>query len=651
MAEPFNHLELLAPARDLEVGRAAIAHGADAVYIGGPGFGARAAAGNSIADIEALCSYAHRFHARVFMALNTLIYDDEFEAALRLAHQAYEAGVDALILQDMGLMAARSELPPIELHASTQCDIRTPEKAAFLDALGFSQVVLARELTLEEIARCRAAMPRARIEFFVHGALCVSYSGRCYLSCAECSRSANRGACAQPCRLPYTVTDTFGQILAQQKHVLSLKDNDQSAHLAQLVAAGVSSFKIEGRLKDADYVKNITAHYRRAIDRFLEQEACGRYQKSSLGKVDLTFEPNPAKTFHRSETDYFLHGRHSGMASLATPKSTGEFVGRVTALNRRDPQSVDITGRVAIANGDGLVYFDASEMLSGLHVNRAEVLSKNQTRLFLRDTLSRHPNLTVGSALMRNRDTAFAKALEASAGGRRMPVTLTLKVTSDEVSLTAQENETKTSFTVHQAFVVSEAKDPEKSLKGIRQALEQTGETDFVLDSLYFDFKGWTAPFIPLSVAKNLRRDALKGLSEALIAAHARGTPLPMQDVSGLTGALPQDFTLNCANEKARAFYASLGLKETASAFEVDHTALDLSEAELMRCRYCIRHELGACPKLLKGEPEKKQAFKAANGGVLKPKPLILTDEKGRRLIARFDCRACEMTISLADGV
>ena len=649
MPDRLHQLELLAPARDITVGMAAISHGADAVYIGGPGFGARSSAGNPIEDIEKLASYAHRYHARVFMALNTLIYDNEIEDAVKLAHRAYEAGVDALILQDMGLL--KTELPPIEIHASTHCDIRTPEKASMLDALGFAQVVLARELTLGEIKACRMAMPRSRIEFFVHGALCVSYSGRCYLSCSQCARSANRGACAQPCRLPYDVFDAFGREIAHRKHVLSLKDNDQSANLEQLISAGVSSFKIEGRLKDVDYVKNITAYYRKKIDAFLESDAGAGYIAASLGHTEFTFTPDPAKTFHRSKTDYFVNGRQKAIANLDTPKSTGEVIGKVVAINRKTPQSIDIATKLAIANGDGLTYLDDAEELQGLNVNRAEVVAKGKTRIFLHEPLIRHPGLTVGAVLTRNKDRLFAKMLEGKTSTRTMDVDLKLIVGDDTLSLFATEVQTQTCVVAETSFTASPAKDAGKVLSGIETALRQTGDTDFKVIDINFDFGKTDAPFIPVSVLKKLRREVLEKLSEAISDNHVRFTRLQTVPFkSPYRDQKPEklDFTLNCANAKARDFFKELGIELPPAAFEIAGQTIDLTHAELMRCRHCIRHTLGLCPKTVKGSPEAKEAFKKANGGHLKPLPLLLVDDKGERLVARFDCRACEMTISKA---
>ncbi len=651
MSEAFEKLELLAPARDLEVGLAAIGHGADAVYIGGPAFGARAAAGNSMSDIEKLVRAAHRVHARVFVALNTICFDDEVDQALEVARQAWNAGVDALIVQDLGLLKAG--LPPIEIHASTQCDIRTPEKAALMDALGFSQVVLARELTLAEIAACRLAMPRARIEFFVHGALCVSYSGRCYLSCAQTSRSANRGACAQPCRLPYDVFDLQGRELARGRHVLSLKDNNQSANLKALVKAGVSSFKIEGRLKDAAYVKNITAFYRQKLDDVIE-ELAGGCQQQSLGRTTFFFTPDPRKSFQRGATDYFVNGRQLMIASLDTPKSTGERIGTVKTVKTSAPQSVDIETQATLSNGDGLIYFDHRRTLCGLNVNRAEPLGANLVRVHVRDGLRHHPDLRPGTVIGRNKDRAFERALEGKSAERRIPVDFVLAADASAVTLKARAGGVLVQESA--PFEVSLAKDPARGLASIKGALKKTGETGFSFASLALEGTDGNAdavPFVPVSVMNNLRRAVLEKLEAAIIKSQPAGTVAvpdferarrlaPLCDLSG--------FGANAANHFTRELLSELGAAGPLLAFEVDGRKADLFTAELMRCRHCVRHTLDLCPKRVKGDPAKKEAFKRANGGKLKPLPLILVNDKGRRLIARFDCRHCEMTISLVEN-
>ena len=355
-----HQLELLAPARDAEIGIEAIQHGADAVYIGGPSFGARTSADNRVQDIARLVKHAHRFQSRIFVTLNTILRDDELEPARKLAWQLYDAGVDALIIQDMGLLEI--DLPPIQLHASTQTDIRTPEKARFLQDVGLNQIVLARELTLEQIAAIRAATDPARctLEFFIHGALCVAYSGQCYISHAHTGRSANRGECSQACRLPYQVVDSAGRFVAHDKHVLSMKDNNQSANLAALVDAGVRSFKIEGRYKDMGYVKNITAHYRTLLDELIEaREGSDRpFARSSSGRTTFAFTPDPNQNFNREFTDYFVQGRKDDIGAFDSPKNPGQPIGFVTQVG---PNWVELElndTSMALHNGDGLCYYD-----------------------------------------------------------------------------------------------------------------------------------------------------------------------------------------------------------------------------------------------------------------------------------------------------
>ena len=637
-------LELLAPARDADVARAAIDHGADAVYIGGPGFGARVAAGNSLDDLAQLAAWAKNYHARVYMTLNTVLFNEELAEAVRLAWQAYDAGVDALIIQDMGLLT--EELPPLEIHASTQCDIRTPEKAAFLDNLGFNQIVLARELTLEEIRRCREAMARARIEFFVHGALCVSYSGRCYLSCAETGRSANRGACAQPCRLPYSVFDRDGRELAHRKHVLSLMDNDQSGNLEALVDAGVTSFKIEGRLKDAAYVKNITAYYRQKLDDLIRRRQADGWHSESLGNTTFTFTPDPCRTFHRGATDYFVNGRRPMIAQLATPKSTGETVGRVVKLASH-PAAVTVKTQTELANGDGLVYLDANEELQGLAVNRAEVNVNGTTTIYLRESLARHPHLAVGTMLNRNKDRLFAKVLEGTTSRRLIPVAFKLTARTDCLTLEAAAAAYHAS--VERPFAVQAAKNADRARETLANALTKTGDTVFEAAGVTIDASALgddAVPFVPMSAANDLRRQVLEQLSAAVRAGHAHGVRHPALDGNS-SSETTLDFRGNVANEKAVAFWKSHGVIRIESAAEADPAPLQTTDS-LMHTRHCIRWTLGLCPRQTKGDEAAKERFKAMNGGHLKPEPLFLVDDKGRRLVARFDCKACEMHIGWA---
>ena len=401
-----HELELLAPARDVEIGRQAILHGADAVYLGGPVFGARANAANSVADIAKLVEFAHRYHARIFTTINTILHDAELEEARKLVWQLYDAGVDALIIQDMGLL--EMDLPPIQLHASTQCDIRTVEKAKFLADSGFSQLVLARELTVEEITAVHAAVGNsATIEYFIHGALCVAFSGQCYISHAETGRSANRGDCSQACRLPYTLTDQSGAVVAFDKHLLSMKDNNQSGNLEHLIDAGVRSFKIEGRYKDMAYVKNITAHYRILLDEIMEQR--GEFTRASSGTTRHYFRPDPDRNFHRGSTDYFASGRKIDIGAFDSPKFIGQPIGHVVAVGDK---SIDIQTSDELNNGDGLNFMRKREVV-GLHVNRAEKLNNKGDgqvvyRVFPKDPVNSYGGLKAGLPMHRNRDHAVS---------------------------------------------------------------------------------------------------------------------------------------------------------------------------------------------------------------------------------------------------
>ena len=455
----------MAPARDLEVGKAAIDAGADAVYIGAPEFGARQAASNSIEDIAALVNYSHRFGAQVLVTLNTLLHDDEFPRACALAHDLYKVGVDALIIQDLNLL--NYDLPPIRLHASTQCDNRTPEQILHLQQLGFRRAVLARELSLQDIANINNAILmqnskfKIELEAFVHGALCVSYSGRCYLSEVLMDRSANRGCCAQLCRQRYDLLDKDGNEILDaygkpihQRYLLSLQDMDRSLHLAQMIEAGVTTFKIEGRLKDRDYVTNIVAYYRQLLDQIIASNP--NLQQASTPSVQTyNFTPNPAKTFHRGQTDYFLHKRTPQMANWDTPKSTGEKIGRVVAL-RKDAICVQLQPNITLHNGDGICFED-----KGFAINRVEGewIYPNQM-----------PNIQRGTILYRNLDTEFLRSLQAK---RQIPVDIRFEVIPEGYRLTIGEKTTD--------FVAEhqEANNTQRALQTIIQQLSKLGDTDF----------------------------------------------------------------------------------------------------------------------------------------------------------------------------
>ncbi len=442
MATPDHQLELLAPARDADIGIEAVNHGADAVYIGGPSFGARSSADNPVREIARLVRYAHLFHAAIFVTLNTILRDDELEPARKLAWQLYDAGADALIIQDMGLL--QIDLPPIQLHASTQCDIRTPQKARFLQDVGLSQLVLARELTLEQIRAVRA-QTQCKLEFFIHGALCVAYSGQCYISQAQTGRSANRGECSQACRLPYQVIDERGRFVAHDKHVLSMKDNNQSANLAALVDAGIRSFKIEGRYKDLAYVKNITAHYRRRLDELIEQRehSAMPLQRASSGTTTLTFAPDPSQNFNREFTDYFVQGRRDDIGAFDSPKNPGRSIGHVTQVGTNWVELELADAATLLHNGDGLCYYDLQKELTGLAINRAERMpgKANRWRVFPKDALATLPDLRRGTEVNRNRDMDWVRALEKKSAVRRIGLWAALHLGADSLTLTLTDED------------------------------------------------------------------------------------------------------------------------------------------------------------------------------------------------------------------
>lgn len=620
--DPTQALELLAPAKTAAIGRDAILHGADAVYIGGPAFGARDKAGNSISDIAALVDYAHRFHARIYVTLNTILHDAELESARKLAYECYDAGVDALIVQDMGLLEL--DLPPLDLHASTQCDIRTPEKARFLADVGFSQLVLARELTIQEIDKVRAAVPADTvIEHFIHGALCVAYSGQCNISHAHTGRSANRGDCSQACRLPYTLQDDKGQIVAFEKHLLSVKDNNQSGNLQALIDAGVRSFKIEGRYKDAPYVKNITGHYRRLLDEILNEHP--ELHAASSGKTKLLFTPNPDKTFHRGATDYFSRGRKADIGAFDTPTFVGLELGSVTQVGDK---WFEMEANEDLANSDGLNYLYKREVI-GLQANVVERKGK-VWRVFPNEPMHTLQGLRPGLAISRNRDHAWEQALTKKSAERRIGVNATFAETANGFSLSLQD-EDGISATATADFEKQPAKNPAEAEAGVREQLARFGNTDFELNALTVE---WTQPwFVPSSLANKLRRDAVEQLEAARLAAYSR---LPRKVAIEPPAKYPEEtlsFLANVYNAAARNFYSKHGVKLIEAAYEAHEEA---GEVPLMITRHCIRYSLSLCPKQAKGVIGVQGQVRA------EPMTLINGSEKLR---LEFDCRKCEMHV------
>jgi putative protease len=620
---PTHSLELLAPARTAAIGREAILHGADAVYIGGPSFGARHNAVNTVSEIAALVEFAHRYHARIFVTLNTILHDAELEAARRLIHEFYDAGVDALIVQDMGLLEL--DLPPIDLHASTQCDIRTPEKARFLADVGFSQIVLARELTLQQIAAVHAAVPADTvIEHFIHGALCVAFSGQCYISHAQTGRSANRGDCSQACRLPYTLQDDQGRVVAFDKHLLSVKDNNQSDNLRALVDAGVQSFKIEGRYKEAAYVKNITGHYRQLLDGILAERP--ELAAASSGRTQLLFTPNPDKTFHRGATDYFSTGRKADIGAFDSPAFVGVPLGTVTRIG---PDWFELEASEPLANGDGLTYLNKREVV-GIQANRAEGVGKNVWRVWPNEPVSSLPGLKTGTALSRNRDHAWDQALTKKSAERRIDVSACFGESADGFTLRLQDSD-GISASASTAFDRQPAQNPAEAEGALREQLARFGNTLFALQQLDIS---WSQPwFVPSSVANKLRRDAVEQLEAARLRAYVRPARKPAVEPPVAYPEETLSYLANVYNQAARAFYARHGVKLIEAAYEAHE---ETGEVSLMITKHCLRYSFSLCPKQAKGVTGVQ--------GQVRAEPMTLMNGK-ERLTLKFDCKACEMHV------
>ena len=638
----MSEIELLAPAKNIECAMAAITHGADAVYIGGPSFGARAAAGNSFEDLEHLVRFAHPYHAKVFITLNTILKDSELAEAERQVKRYYEMGVDALIVQDMGLL--KLDLPPIALHASTQMDNRTPEKVKFLQNAGFQRVVLARELSLPQIQEIRQACD-VELEAFVHGALCVSYSGRCYMSYASCGRSANRGECAQFCRLPYTLVDAEGNTIVRDRHLLSLKDMDRSNWLLPMMQAGIMSFKIEGRLKDVSYVKNITAYYRRRIDAILEGHP--EYKASSIGKTSLFFEPDPERTFHRDKTPYFIDGKRSDMVQLATPKSTGTFVGTVQSVSHN---SLTYSGEKELHNGDGLCFIDVQGNFDGFRVNKVE-----GQRVFWNDPVE---GLSIGDKLYRNYDIQFEKVLDGKSAERRVAVDYTLIEQNDGLLLRAtNEAGTRVELPIKTEKVIADK--PEQALQNLQTQLSKLGNTCYQARNI--EVKTNQVYFFPNSLIAGWRRQIVEMLEqESLkIVSHPKAeTQNLASPQKNLQQKNPVE-AVNVMNAKAKEFYQELGFGQIGDAYEkidMPHdvetchgASLQKNHIVLMTCKYCIRHALGACPKESKGNKKCGGHVETCHGASIQNEPLYL--KTGRHTFQlSFDCAKCEMIITTPEG-
>lgn len=600
-------IELLAPAKNLECGIAAIDHGADAVYIGAPKFGARAAAVNSLEDIAALVEYAHLYNARIYVTVNTILKDEELQETEKMIWALFRAGVDALIVQDMGITGLN--LPPIPLHASTQMDNRTVEKVRFLADAGFRQVVLARELSLREISKIHEACPDVPLEIFVHGALCVSYSGQCYVSQACFGRSANRGECAQFCRLPFSLVDAEGRVIVKDKHLLSLKDLNQSDELEALLDAGAFSFKIEGRLKDVSYVKNVTAAYRRKLDAIFARRK--EYARASSGSCRYAFNPQLDKSFSRGFTHYYLHGRTKDVFSFDTPKSLGEEMG---TMKEARGNYLTVAGLKSFNNGDGVCYIDEQGRLQGFRINRVE-----GNKLYPQEM----PRIKPRTVLYRNFDQEFEKILARKSSERRIAVSVRLTDTPFGFALTLTD-EDDNSVTLSLAREKEPARTPQE--ENLKTQLAKFGNTPFEAVRIDIDFAGnW---FLPASVLADFRRQAV----EKLISARRINYRRELFVLKPTAHAFPQStltYLGNVMNAQAVSFYAGHGVASIAPAFE----RAPAEKAVLMFCKHCLRYSMGWCP-----------VHQRERSPYREPYYLVSTD--GKRFRLEFDCKNCQMKVN-----
>jgi putative protease len=602
----MKSLELLAPAKNLQQGKSAVNYGADAVYVGAPMFGARASVGVSVEDIAELVRFSHRYNAKVYAALNTILFDNELEKAQQIIHQLYNVGVDALIVQDMGIL--EMDLPPIPLHASTQANNRELEHIRFLEKAGFKRVILARELDIKTIQNIHENT-NVELEFFVHGALCVCYSGQCYMSFEATKRSANRGECAQFCRLPYTLKDVNGKILFRDKHLLSPKDLNLSNHLNALIDAGITSFKIEGRLKDEAYIKNVVSFYRKALDKILLQRS--DFKKSSFGSTQISFVPNLEKSFNRGFTEYFLNGKQTSLCSMDTPKSKGEYLGEISKI---DKHYFEIDNKsIQFQNGDGLCFLNNDGAFTGLNINKTE-----GSKIFP----NQFNGLSIGTDIYRNFDAAFEKQLKNDSSVRQINVEISVRETAEHLELSGVLG----NGLQHSKSILKSnecANDLQKNLETIRKQLEKSGGTIFCL-SLKSSEKSGVSGYYPISVLNQLRRDFLNELLElieknyisASAASPCRHLEHPVYPRKSLT------YKHNVSNRLAKQFYQKCGVQNIEPAFELNPK----SDADLMVTKYCLNHELGTCQKTL------------PNTGFT-----LTTSNNTYELL--FDCGNCEMRI------
>jgi len=605
----MRKIELLAPAKNLETGMAAINYGADAVYIGAPKFGARAAVGNTLEDIGELIKYAHQYWAKVFITMNTILYDNELKEAEKLIHKLYKLGADALIVQDMGIL--EMDLPPIELHASTQTHNFDLERIQFLEKAGFKRIILARELSLEQIKEIRANT-KVDLEYFVNGALCVCLSGQCYFSHATTGRSANRGECSQSCRMKYDLEDADGQVLAKDKHLLSLKDLNLSNEINDIVNAGICSLKIEGRLKDISYIKNITSHYSEKLDQTLNKNK--EFERASSGHTKINFEADPERTFNRGFTPYFFKGRVPEIANFFSPKALGKEIGKIIAV-RKDHFLVK--SKLPLHNGDGLCFFNKNNLLKGIQVNgvKGDKIYPNDMSM-----------ICDGVTLYRNNDHEFAKELKQDKNIRKISIDILFEQLGEQLFLhITDENGISASNSLNENFEL--AKNAEMAQSNIKKQLSKLGDSIYELGSIQLNFDNTT--FIQAKLLNELRRKTLEDLTQLRIKYAEKEATRPLI-------SHPQYYSDkitymgNVSNCKAEDFYKKCGVNNIEKAFELQK---NFDGKTVMVTKHCLRYEFGKCPKLVKTIGEK-------------PGPLYLVDNN-RKYSLEFNCQRCEMKVVL----
>ncbi|MBI9059687.1 MAG: U32 family peptidase [Labilibaculum sp.] len=605
----MKQIELLAPAKNLETGMAAINYGADAIYIGAPKFGARSAAGNTLEDIAELIKYAHKYWAKVFITMNTILYDNELQEAEELIHELYKLGADALIVQDMGVL--EMNLPPIELHASTQTHNYDLDRIKFLEKVGFKRIILARELSLEEIKEIRKNT-NVELEYFIHGALCVSLSGQCYFSHAIGGRSANRGECSQACRMKYDLVDEEGKVIAKDKHLLSLKDLNLSGHMKDLVEAGICSLKIEGRLKDSSYLKNVTSYYRKELDSVFEKKR--EFTKASSGTIDPKFDPDLDRTFNRGYTSYFFTGRIPEIANFHTPKSLGKEIGKIVSI-RKDHFIIDT--KYDIHNGDGLCFFNQNKLLKGILVNgvKGKQIFPNEMSM-----------LVEGATLYRNNDHEFAKTLKRDNSIRRISVDFYLEFTNDTLTLFAtDEDGISASVQLQQDFELARNRD--MAISNLQKQLVKSGGSIYSISNIEDNFTD--VPFVQAKQLNELRRNVLDRLTEIRIEAFQK---TENQDLISHPQYPTKNLTYmgNVVNCKAEEFYHKCGVEKIEKGFELQS---NYTGKTIMTTKHCLRHEFGMCKKEVSTDAKPNT-------------PLYLVDNKNRYKL-EFHCQRCEMKIVL----